>query len=224
MQSIKRSFANCSKCSLLNNPSCILETNCEDDLSKVEVVYIAENPGKEEVKGTAKKPPRPLVGPAGQMFRKYFKKYGLDKGNYLLTNTVLCQTLNPDGTTGNPTDDVINLCKVNAMEIIRACKPKIIVLMGSSPMKAFGIAKAGITDLHGKFFEWEEFHVYLIVHPSFVNRRQQVWEPKFEESLAKLAATVSGKKINIKSQSSIKKIGKGIHRYKIPEKFYTESE
>lgn len=222
MVSIKKSFANCLECPLLKCPSCILETNCEDDLSKVEVVYIAENPGKEEVKGTKKMMPRPLVGPAGQMFRKYFKRYGLDKRPYLLTNTVLCQTLNPDGTTGNPTDDVINECKINAMQIVRTCKPKVVVLMGASPTKAFGIAKAGITDLHGKFVEWEGFNVYLMVHPSFVNRQQKVWEPKFEEGLAKLEATLSGKEIDIHAQSEVKISGKGIHRYKLPDKFYTD--
>ena len=50
MFSIKNSFANCSVCSLLDSPSCILETNCEDDLSKVDIVFVAENPGKDEVK------------------------------------------------------------------------------------------------------------------------------------------------------------------------------
>ena len=88
MFSIKKSFANCSVCPLLDAPSCILETNCKDDLSKVDIVFIAENPGKNEVEQGA-----PLVGKAGTMFRKYFKKYGINKMNYLLTNCVLCLTL-----------------------------------------------------------------------------------------------------------------------------------
>ena len=106
MYSIKDSFSNCSSCDLFDAPSCILDTNCKRDLSQVDVVFIAENPGKDEVKKEI-----PLVGKAGQMFRKYFKKYGIDKMKYLLTNTVLCQTLLPDGKTGNPTSEVIELCK-----------------------------------------------------------------------------------------------------------------
>ena len=216
MFSIKSSFANCSECPLLNAPSCILETNCEDDLSKVDIIFIAENPGKGEIETE-----KPLTGKAGQMFRRFFTKFGLDKTNYLLTNTVLCQTLEPDGTTGNPADEVIEMCKVNCFNIIDACKPKLIVLMGSSPLSAFGIAKSGITNLHGKLAQWNEYKVFMMVHPSFVNRSQEVWVPKFEMGMNKVAEILSGKKIDL-DDHQVKSIGKGIYRYKIPEKFYTD--
>jgi uracil-DNA glycosylase family 4 len=105
MFSIKQSFADCSSCDLLRSPSCILETNCEDDLTKVEIIFVAENPGKQEVEKEL-----PLVGRAGKMFRKYFKKFNIDKQKYLLTNCVLCQTLNPDGRSCNRVVVVINKC------------------------------------------------------------------------------------------------------------------
>ena len=44
--------------------------------------------------------------------------YDLNKLNYLLTNTVLCQTLLKDGTTGNPKEEVIEQCKINCFKII----------------------------------------------------------------------------------------------------------
>lgn len=221
MISIKDSFADCSTCQLLNCPSCILETNSKKDLSKVEVVFVAENPGKSEV---AKRPePAPLVGVSGRMFRKYFAKYKLDKKKYLLTNTVLCQTLEKDGkTTGNPLPDVIERCKVNCMEIIRQCKPKLIVLMGATPMKGFGIADSGITHIHGQTFEWEGFNVLLTIHPSFANRNTKLWEPKFEEDMSKVSGILSGKESNVSFKSNQKTIGEGIYRYKIPEKYYTD--
>ena len=216
MKSIKRSFANCSVCPLLESPSCILETNCEDDISKVDVVFIAENPGKQEVKTGI-----PLIGKSGKTFRKYFNKYGIDKLNYLLTNVVLCQTLNDDGTTGTPEDDVIERCKVNCMSIIKACNPKLVVLMGSSPMSAFGVAKAGITNIHGRMTTWEGFKTIVIVHPSFVNRNLSVWDTKFENALQDIADILKGKKIKEHHSAKIKSVGNGIHRYKIPEQFYT---
>jgi uracil-DNA glycosylase family 4 len=217
--SIKSSFANCSVCELLENPSCILETNSKADLSKVEVIFVAENPGKDEV---AKKPePAPLVGRAGKLFRKYFQKFNLNKKKYLLTNVVLCQTLNPDGTTGNPEQDVIDRCKVNCMELIKACNPKLVVLMGTSPMSAFGIAKSGITSLHGQLFEWEGYKLFLTVHPSFVNRNPS-FEQKFEEDIAKVAELMGEEHIEIKAAVEAKTLGKGMFRYKIPEKFYTD--
>jgi len=71
--SIKNSFSNCSVCDLLDASSCILETNCKTDLTKVDVVFVAENPGKDEVLKE-----RPLVGKAGKTFRKYFEKFNLN--------------------------------------------------------------------------------------------------------------------------------------------------
>lgn len=218
MESIKNSFANCSVCELLDAPSCVLETNCKEDLSKVDVVFIAENPGKDEVKKGV-----PLIGRAGKMFRKYFEKYAINKMNYLLTNVVLCQTLNDDGTTGNPVPDVIERCKVNCMNIIKACDPKFVVLMGTSPMSAFGIGKAGITNLHGKITKWGKYETIVIVHPSFVNRNLAVWEPKFEDAFEMIATKLFGKEIKgVEHHSTeVSTVGKGIHRYKIPDRFYT---
>ena len=219
MFSIKNSFANCSVCDLLEAPSCALETNCEDDLRKVDIIFVAENPGKDEVKKG-----KPLVGKSGKMFRKYFQKYGLHKMNYLLTNTVLCQTLNEDNTTGNPEKHVIEMCKENCMEIIKACEPKLIVLMGTSPMSAFGIAKAGITVLHekGEIREWGKYKTRVIVHPSFVNRNLSTWEPKFAQAMLEIAEQMGGKHIETSKSVGVKTLGKGIFRYQIPEKFYTE--
>jgi uracil-DNA glycosylase family 4 len=216
MFSIKKSFANCSVCPLLDAPSCILETNCKDDLSKVDVVFIAENPGKNEVEQGA-----PLVGKAGKMFRKYFKKYGIDKMNYLLTNCVLCLTLDEDGNTGNPTPDIIDICKINCENIIKACNPKLIVLMGSSPMTAFGIAKSGITNIHGKMVDWNGYNTVVIVHPSFVNRNRNVWEPKFEDAIAHIASMLGGH-TEMATHAEISSKGDGIFRYKIPDYYYTD--
>jgi len=203
-------------CPLLEAPSCILETNCEDDLRKVDVIFVAENPGKQE---TEKE--RPLVGKAGQLFRKYFDMFGLNLMNYLLTNCVLCQTLNPDGTTGNPSQEVIDTCKVNCIEIINVCKPKLVVVMGTSPMSAFGIAKSGITNMHGKIVDWNGYKTIITVHPSFVNRNSNVWEPKFRDVMAKISSLLGGKE-TIKISKAHKTGKSGIFRYKIPAKFYEE--
>jgi uracil-DNA glycosylase family 4 len=217
MFSIKNSFTNCSVCSLLDAPSCILETNCEDDLTKVDIVFVAENPGKEEVEKE-----KPLVGKAGKLFRKYFRKFHLDQLNYMITNVVLCQTLNEDGTTGNPEPDVIQMCKVNCMEIIKFCNPKLIVLMGTSPMSAFGLGKSGITERHGQMYKWEDRDVFITVHPSFVNRNLASWEPKYEQDMATVAEIMSGQKVAIENKSAAKIKGKGMFRYQIPDKFYTD--
>jgi uracil-DNA glycosylase family 4 len=217
--SIKSSFSNCSVCPLFDSPSCILETNCEDNLKKVDVIFVAENPGKDEVKLG-----KPLIGRAGQTFRKYFKQFGIDKMNYLLTNIVLCQTINPDGTTGNPTPEVIEMCKKNCMNIIKTCDPKLIVSMGGSPAEAFGIGRVGITEKHGDVFEWKGRKVLALVHPSFVNRNRDTWESKFAKGMARVVELLKGKKIELTTETIAKPLDKkGIFRYQIPDKFYTDA-
>ena len=217
MFSIKKSCADCMSCPLLNEPSCILETNCKD-LADVEIIVVAENPGKDEVKKEV-----PLVGKAGKLFRKYFEKYQIHKMKYLLTNTVLCQTLDSEGNTTNPTPDVIEKCKENCFSIIRTCKPKLIVLMGNSPASAFNILpkNSTITNMRGNYFKWEDYDVLLTVHPSFVNR-QKSFEEKFESDIKKAAEFIIGETIENKEKVSIKVEKDGVHFYKIPDKFYTE--
>jgi len=217
MFSIKQSYADCSSCDLLRSNSCLLETNCQEDLSQVDIVFVAENPGKDEIKNEV-----PLIGRAGQTFRKYFNKFKLNEENYLLTNCVLCQTLDEDGNTGNPENHVIERCKVNCMNIIRLCNPKLVVLMGASPMSAFGFGKSGITKIHGNLTKWEKFQTMIIVHPSFVNRNRKEWEPKFEQGMANIAEKLTGEKFQVSAGNPINKMGEGIFRYKIPERFYTD--
>ena len=215
MFSIKNSFADCLSCPLFSSTSCILETNVKY-LSEVDVVFIAENPGQNEVEKE-----KPLIGKAGKTFRKYFEKYGLDKSNYLLTNVVLCQTIDPDGKTGNPEPEVIERCKINCFNIVKECNPKLIVLMGSSPTSAFGLLPkgAGITNIRGEMFKWEEKDVLVTLHPSYVNRVKDL-EPDFEKDIKKAGELIGLEAVETKVQ--LKSTGKSeVFYYKIPDKYYT---
>lgn len=205
-------YTKCQTCKLLDSPSCIAETNSKDDLTKVEVIFVAENPGKDEIELGV-----PLIGRAGQLFRKFFDTYIKNDFKWLLTNCVWCLTINPDGTTGNPTDDIIHHCKNNCFELIKKCNPKLIILMGTSALKAFDIAESGITNLRGQTFEWEGFDVFVTVHPSFVNRNRS-WEPTFEEDIKTVSDLLRGEtKVSFESKKE------GIHFYELPTKYYSKN-
>ena len=217
MFSIKSSFADCMGCSLFSSPSCILETNV-DILSEVEVLFIAENPGKDEIISG-----KPLVGKAGKLFRKYFEKYKLNKVKYLLTNVVLCQTLNPDGTTGNPTPEVIERCKINCMKIIEECKPKLIVLLGASPVSAFGLLPkgTGITNICGNVSKWNDIDVLIMLHPSYINRSKSQ-EPTFESHMKKAAELIGITTEETYEKPKFNNTNKmGVFYYKVPDKYYS---
>jgi len=215
---IKQSLADCLGCKLIDAESCILDTNSKTDLTKVDIVFVAENPGKDEVKSE-----KPLVGKAGKTFRKYFDQYIKNDCKWLLTNTVLCLTLDDKGNTANPDDETIERCKVNCFNIIKTCDPKLIVLMGTSPMKAFGIGESGITNKRGQMFKWDGYDVLLTIHPSYVNRNRDM-ENYFEDDIKKASNIILGKEIVQSTEIKENKLTtgkKGLHRYRIPDKFYT---
>jgi uracil-DNA glycosylase family 4 len=217
MFSIKNSYADCLECSLFSEPSCILETNVKY-LNEVKIIFIAENPGKDEIKKE-----KPLVGKAGKLFRKYFEKFELNKLPYLLTNVVLCQTLNEDGTTGNPDPVVIERCKKNCFKIIDECNPDLIVLLGASPVSAFGLLPkgTGITNIRGETFKWNNKNVFIMLHPSYINRVKSL-EPTFENDMKKVAELVG---LNTEKTEIVKTINSksGVFYYKIPDKYYTSN-
>ena len=216
MFSIKNSFADCLGCPLFSEPSCILETNAEY-LDEVEIIFVAENPGKDEIDKE-----KPLVGKAGKLFRKYFEKFGINKIKYLLTNVVLCQTLNEDGTTGNPKIEVIERCKENCFKIIEECNPKLIVLMGASPTSAFGLLpkSTGITNIRGEKFKWNNKDVFIMLHPSYINR-QKTLESTFENDMKKVAELVGLNPILKEEPNKKVTLKNGVFYYKIPDKYYT---
>lgn len=228
IKKIQMSFAECGKCDLVDEASCILETNCEKDLSKVDLMVIAENPGKDEVKQGV-----PLIGRAGQTFRKYFERNELHKMNYLLTNVVLCQTIDHDtGNTINPTDETTDLCKINCFTMIDMCRPKLIVLMGATAGRAFGVLgkdTKGITAMRGQIYDWEykgiTHKIFLTLHPSYVNRNRVSAEPIYDQDFVNVKNILSGKSV-VEYQadhSALKKVSEGKpFYYKIPEKFYTD--
>jgi len=190
MFSIKKSFVKCEICSLYEKPSCILETNCVDNLSDVEVVFVAENPGKCETEAKV-----PLIGQAGKIFRKPFNRY-FKPFRYLITNTVLCLTLKPNGNTGNPDWEVTSFCRDNCFNIIELCKPELIFIMGSTAMRAFDIGRFGITkkDKRGNFFRWRNYDLFLTVHPSHMNYGGSYKE--FKEDFLKARNFLVSKLIN----------------------------
>lgn len=212
--SVKKSFAECLECELLNCNSCVFETNCMDDISKVDVVFVSEYPGEEEIEKLT-----PLIGRSGKLFRMFFNKTKLNKLNYLITNIVLCQTIDANGETDSPELDVIERCKVNAMQIIKQCNPKLVVILGSSSMNAFGIAKTGITEMAGSFYEWEGYKVFLTVHPSYVDRNRDSWMSIYETHFERISDFMLG---NDDKKQKVVKRKKGIFHYTIPEKFYTD--
>lgn len=230
---IKQSLADCNSCKLLNAESAIADTNCKENIRKTDILFIAENPGKDEVKGgkcegVVYPAGTPLIGKAGTIFRKCFNKYIRDNFNYFITNTVLCVTIKEDGTTGNPDIETIEKCKVNCFNMIRECDPKLIVVMGSTPMKALLGMDSGITKNQGIMFSFKEpetlkeYNTLVVTHPSYVERNGGLDSEagkQFENCFKQAKDYLNGQKAvtrEVKSQ----KVSEH-YKFRIPEKYYS---
>ena len=231
----KSPYGKCSKCPLQDQPIIIGETNCEDDLSKVDVLIFAEAPANEEIKVG-----RPLVGKPGKIFRKGFSLSKLDQTNHFIGNVVMCSNTQ-DGKTVNPPDEAVECCKPNWEALLEMINPKLIVIMGTIPMKIFGIGDSGITKKRGNLFDYKGYQVLVTNHPSYILRNDgiesdegqkyvddlkkayvivtaninDIADMQFEDSAAKKKAIKDGKYTNLGVQDNP-------YTFKLPAWCYSE--
>jgi len=194
----------CLKCKLHGKPIVVLDTNVED-FTEIDVMFIALNPGKDEVTFD-----KPLVGRAGKLHRKYM--YFLPKNTkWLITNIMLCFTSNQKeiGTTENQILNVAANCFQNLKMILEKFPPKIIVPIGVPAMKVFGI-QGSIKSNSGQVFEKEiqnnhKIKLIPLVHPSAVIRYHGDLEIAYNNGFKTLYDILNG---NLKSTKSINKKNK----------------
>jgi len=163
---MKSKFSNCSICPLKDQTLVFGETNCKRDISKIELLVLAEAPASEE-----KSQNRPLVGRSGRIFREAFSITKLDAIPHYLSNVVLCTNLiigeYDKEKTINPPIEAIELCKSNWQELIKIIHPKLILLLGAIPKDIFGIT-GFISNQRGKFHKYNNYDVFLTFHPSHI--------------------------------------------------------
>ncbi|MGD9581536.1 MAG: uracil-DNA glycosylase family protein [Vampirovibrionia bacterium] len=155
------SCKNCELCQSRTNV--VFSQGCE----LAPVMLIGEAPGKNEDESGI-----PFVGRAGKLLDDLLSSGKIDREKDLyICNMLKCRP--PKNRV--PTPSEMNACWVYLAAQINFVKPKIILLAGSTPMKAILKTKIGITKLRGSWFE----NVYgakamPIFHPSYLLRYQSV--------------------------------------------------
>jgi len=107
---LKSKFSNCNECILTKQKMVIGTTNCEDDLSKVELLVLSKSPSSADIEQN-----RPLMNDE-------FEKSGLSKIPYYISYTVLCS---------NPDKDInaFNNCKPNLEKLLEVLNPKLVLIL-----------------------------------------------------------------------------------------------
>lgn len=109
------------------------------------IFFVAEAPGKDEdLEGI------PLCGKAGKLFNLLLQDIGLRREDIYVNNTVLCRP--PENRT--PYEDERQMCfQIHAASEIMYMRPKIVVAMGSSAIKACEIPFKTVKEVRGQIFE-----------------------------------------------------------------------
>lgn len=99
------------------------------DPKTARLIYIAQNPGQEEVKA---QPMQPLIGPSGNVFNRQLYEAGISRSELFVTNQVKCLT------PGNrePTALEIAKCRPLLQRELDRCKADTVILAGAVPFKA----------------------------------------------------------------------------------------
>ncbi len=124
-------------------------------------MFVGQNPGQDEDKqGEC------FVGRTGNFLVPILRDLKFDMKKVRLTNAVRCWS-----GLGNPApnNDHVTACKPYLMDEIKRYKPKVIVILGATALKAV-TGKTGITRMRGT--AWQENGTYYVaaIHPAGVMR------------------------------------------------------
>ena len=145
-------------------------------------VIVGQNPGLNEIiEGT------PFVGASGKNFDKEIAKYGLDRSQFYITNTIRCFT----DDNAKPNYRQVQRCKPFLMMEMALIHPLLAITLGGS---AFDVLcpGAGYQQSLGKITKSEEFEVkvFAVYHPSPLNLADKSRRVDFEHQIAILAKLI----------------------------------
>jgi len=125
-----------------------------------DVMFIGEAPGEDEdIQGLA------FVGAAGQFLTKMINAMGYQREDVYIAN--ICKCRPPNNRT--PEQPEIHKCLPFLREQINIIRPKVIVLLGGTAIKAL-LNQAGVMRMQGQWTAYENIPVMPTYHPSYIIR------------------------------------------------------
>ena len=163
LELLKKSINDLRNCDLKKNAQNIVFS---DGNPKSKIMLIGEAPGaNEDQEGL------PFVGRAGQLLDKMLAAIDLDRKNVYISNIINYRP--PENR--RPTEDEIKRYLPFISRHIEIINPKILVLLGSTAMKAILGDKIVISKMRGKWIEKNfgscKASVMVTFHPAFLMRQ-----------------------------------------------------
>jgi len=152
---------------------------------RAELMFIGEAPGADEdAQG------EPFVGRAGQLLTKIIQAMGYRREDVYIANVLKCRP--PENRTPLP-DEVTN-CLPYLLSQIELIRPKVIVALGATALRALLDVQLGITKLRGHWYTFREIPIMPTFHPAYLLRnppaKREVWDD-MKAVLEKLGRKVS---------------------------------
>lgn len=151
----------CVKCKLYQG--CKTPYISGSGAAKPDILFIGEAPGEDEDRQG-----KPFVGKSGQLLKDSIELVDLPMNKLRFTNVVRCR---PPGNR-TPTTAEIEYCSRFLTDEIAECKPKVVVLLGNTPLKAL-LKLNGIKSYQGQgAIESDGMKFVPAYHPSFILRQK----------------------------------------------------
>jgi len=159
---------------MTHNPDCRLcplhetaQTVCIPSRGEGSILIVGQNPGAEEDLAGV-----PFIGKSGRELTRMLSDAGYSESEVTITNAVKCHT----PKNAPPTPEHIGACKTYLKAEIHRLRPKAIVAMGDTALRALTgrgglgeVRKTAGVPLHG-YFDYAECEVWATYHPAYVLR------------------------------------------------------
>lgn len=156
----------CTECSL--HASRTKTVLGQGNANSPDVMFIGEAPGEDEdIQGFA------FVGAAGQFLTKMINAMGYQREDVYIANICKCRPPN----NRPPDQSEIHKCLPFLREQIGIIRPKVIVLLGGTAIKAL-LHQAGVMRIQGQWTTYEGIPVMPTYHPSYIIRFENKGHPE----------------------------------------------
>jgi uracil-DNA glycosylase family 4 len=158
------------------------------------VMIVAEASGEVEAREQ-----RPLVeyAPAGSLLERSFRRMGLDRNQFSLTNTLRCRPRN-NWLAGAPWEfSALNHCRPNLDAAIHERRPKAILALGDTALRELtgetGESR-GISHLNGYVLPGpDRIPTIATYHPAFIRRGKAAYQGIFARHLKRAVDVAAGR-------------------------------
>lgn len=154
------------------------------------IMLVGEAPGGEE-----ERMGKPFVGAAGKNLDKFLNVLNIERSEIYITNVVKFRPFKLSEKTGKkinrtPNQKEINVSYPILKKEIYIIKPRIIVTLGNTPLRAVtGDKSISIGDVHGTVMNAENTLLFPLYHPASVIYNQKLYDV-YNEDLLKLKSFI----------------------------------